>query len=117
MHNYKALKAAGIASVAKVKVVDRAKVDEVKYKDGDDIPKYKEIGDVKISADKEESHEELQVSCKCYNTHTGEAEDDSVQAYSLSYIKSDIESCKKQVTSIQSKQADLEELEKDLKAL
>ena len=33
MHNYKALKSASKVSVQKVKVVDRAKVDEVKYKD------------------------------------------------------------------------------------
>ena len=51
MHNYKALKSAGKVSVQKVKVIDRAKVDdvaEVKYKDGDDIPEGKEIGDVKV---------------------------------------------------------------------
>ena len=34
MHNYKALKAAGKASVQKVKVVDQAKIDEVKDSDG-----------------------------------------------------------------------------------
>ena len=53
MHNYKALKSAGKVSVQKVKEIDRAKVDdvaEVKYKDGDDIPEGKEIGDVKTEA-------------------------------------------------------------------
>ena len=37
MNNYKALKSAGKVSVAKAKVIDRAKVDEVKYKDGDGV--------------------------------------------------------------------------------
>ena len=46
MKNYKALKSASKASVAKVKIIDQAKVDEVKYKDGDDIPDGKEVGDV-----------------------------------------------------------------------
>ena len=117
MHNYKALKAASKASVAKVKVIDEVKVDEVKYKDGDDIPDGKEIGDVKIRAVKERSHEELQVTCKCYNYQTGEAQDDSVMAYRLSDIKYKIESCKSKVTEIETEQAEWELLEKDLKAL
>jgi len=117
MHNYKALKAASKASVAKVKVVDEAKVDEVKYKDGDDIPDGKEIGDVKIRAVKERSHEELQVSCKCYDAQTGEAQDDSVKVYILSDVKREIDRCKSDVTRIEAKQSEWELLEKDLKAL
>ena len=117
MHNYKALKAASKASVAKAKVIDQAKVDEVKYKDGDDIPDGKEIGDVKIRAVKERSHEELQVVCKCYDAQTGEAQDDSVKAYILSDVKSVIDRCKSKVTEIESEQAEWELLEKDLKAL
>jgi hypothetical protein len=35
MHNYKALKSASKVSVQKVKVVDQAKVDEVKDDDGE----------------------------------------------------------------------------------
>ena len=123
MHNYKALKSASKASVQKVKVVDSAKVDgveEVKYKDGDDIPEGKEIGDVKVKqvhAQSEQSHEELQVVCKSYNPHTGEAQDDSVRAYSLSEVKREIDHCKAEVTKIEAHQADLEQLETDLKAL
>ena len=97
MHNYKALKSASKVSVQKVKVVDRA-ADE----------------DVGIS---EQSHEELQVVSKKFDTDTGEAKDDYVRAYSLSEVKSEIDRCKADVTAIQAKQADWEQLEKDLKAL
>ena len=123
MHNYKALKTAGKASAQKVKVVDQAKVDavaEVKYKDGDDIPEGKEVGDVKVEqvhAQEERSHEELQSVRKCYDPNTGEAKDDIVTAYRLSDVKREIDRCKSDVTKIQAKQADLEQLEKDLKAL
>jgi len=51
MNNYKALKSAGSVSVQKVKVVDYPEVfatAEVKYKDGDELPEGKEIGDIKI---------------------------------------------------------------------
>ena len=123
MRNYKALKSASKASVQKVKVVEQSKVDaiaEVKYKDGDDIPEGKEVGDVKVEkvyAQPERSHEELQVVCKSYNSQTGESQDDIVKAYSLSELKNEIDRCESDVASIQSKQADLEQLEKDLKAL
>ena len=117
MHNYKALKEASKVSVRKQKVVDQAKVDEVKYKDGDDIPDGKEIGDVKIRAVKERSHEELQVTCKCYDAQTGEAQDDSVRAYSLSEVKREIDRCKSDVTKMEAEQVEWEQLEKDLKAL
>tara|TARA_R100000995_G_scaffold61211_1_gene31183 strand:- start:273 stop:626 length:354 start_codon:yes stop_codon:yes gene_type:complete len=117
MKNYKALKSASKVSVAKAKVIDVAKVDEVKYKDGDDIPDGKEVGDVKVEAVSEVSHEELQVTMKSYNASTGAELDDIVKSYNLSSIESDIEVCKKQVARIQAEQADWEELEKDLKAL
>ena len=117
MHNYKALKEASKVSVRKQKVVDQAKVDEVKYKDGDDIPDGYELGDVKIRAVKERSHEELQVVCKCYDAQTGEAQDDFVKAYILSDVKSAIDRCKSKVTEIEAEQAEWELLEKDLKAL
>ena len=97
MHNYKALKSASKVSVQKVKVVDRA-ADE----------------DASIE---ERSHEELQVVCKRYNPHTGEAQDDNVTRYSLSEVKSEIDYRKKQVTKLESEQAEWEQLEKDLKAL
>ena len=111
MHNYKALKEASKVSVRKQKVVDQAKVDEVKYKDGDDIPDGYEL------AVKERSHEELQVTCKCYDAQTGEAQDDSVRAYSLSEVKREIDRCKSDVTKMEAEQVEWEQLEKDLKAL
>ena len=123
MHNYKALKSASKVSVQKVKVIDRAKVDavaEVKYKDGDDIPEGKEIGDVKVErvhGQEERSHEELQVVCKKFDPDTGEAQDDHVRAYSLSDVKREIDYRKSQVTNLQAEQAEWEQLETDLKAL
>jgi len=107
MHNYKALKAASKASVQKVKVVDRAKVDEVKDDDGK----------VTTRAEAERSHEELQVVCKSYNSQTGEAQDDSVRAYSLSEVKREVDRCKADVVKIEASQAEWEQLETDLKAL
>ena len=107
MHNYKALKSASKVSVQKVKVVDEAKVDEVK--DGD--------GKVTTYAQAERSHEELQVVCKKFDPNTGEAQDDSVRAYSLSDVKREIDRCKADVTKIEASQAEWEQLETDLKAL
>ena len=107
MHNYKALKAASKASVQKVKVVDQAKVDEVKDDDGL----------VTTHAQVEQSHEELQVVCKSYDAQTGEAKDDSVRAYSLSEVKREIDHCKADVVRIEAHQAEWEQLETDLKAL
>ena len=97
MRNYKALKSASKVSVQKVKVVDHA-ADE----------------DAGVA---EQSHEELQVVCKCYDSHTGEAQDDYVRAYSLSEVKREIDHCKSQVTRLESQQAEWEQLETDLKAL
>jgi len=107
MHNYKTLKAASKASVQKVKVIDQAKLDEVKNDDGV----------VTTHAQSERSHEELQVVCKCYDAQTGEAQDDSVKSYSLSEVKREIDYCKSDVAKKQAEQAEWEELEKDLKAL
>ena len=107
MHNYKALKAASKASVQKVKVVDRAKVDEVKNDDGV----------ITTEAVTEQSHEELQVVCKSFNYQTGEAQDDSVKAYSLSEVKREIDHCKSDVVKIEAHQAEWEQIETDLKAL
>ena len=107
MHNYKALKEASKVSVRKQKVIDQAKVDEVK--DGD--------GNITTHAQSERSHEELQVVTKSYNSQTGEAQDDSVRAYSLSDVKREIDYCKSEVVKIEAKQAEREQLETDLKAL
>ena len=123
MQNYKGLKAASKASVQKATVVDIPAVKavaEVKYKDGDDIPDGKEIGDVKVekvNARAEMSHEELQVATKRYDPNTGESLDDSVRAYELSQVKREISSCKSRVTKLEAEQADWEQLETDLKAL
>jgi len=107
MHNYKALKAASKVSVQKVKVIDQAKVDEVK--DGD--------GNITTHAQSERSHEELQVVSKKYDPDTGEAQDDLVTGYKLLSLKSNIDHCKSQVARLEAEQADLEQLETDLKAL
>ena len=107
MHNYKALKSAGKVSVRKQKVIDQAKVDEVKDDDGK----------VTTHAQAERSHEELQVVCKCYDAQTGEAQDDSVRAYSLSDVKREVDHCKSQVARLEAEQAEWEQLETDLKAL
>ena len=107
MQNYKALKAASKVSVRKVNIVDRAAVSEVLDDDGN----------VSVHARAEESHDELQVVKKCYNSDTGEADADSVRAYSLSEVKSEIDRCKSEVTKKQADQAEWEALETDLKAL
>ena len=107
MHNYKALKAASKASVQKVKVVDQAKVDEVKNDDGM----------VTTATIAEKSHEVLQVVCKKYDPNTGEAKDDYIEDYSLSDVKRQIDKCKADVITTEANQADWEQLETDLKAL
>ena len=107
MHNYKALKSASKVSVQKVKVVEIAKVDEVKDDDGK----------VTTYAREEQSHEELQVVCKSFDAQTGEAQDDSVRAYSLSNVKNEIDRCKSAIVKMQAEQAEWEQIETDLKAL
>ena len=107
MKNYKSLKAAGKASVRKQKIIDQAKVDEVK--DGD--------GNITTLAQPERSHEELQVVSKSYDSQTGAEQDDYVRAYSLSQVKSEIDRCKSEIASLQDDQAEWEQLETDLKAL
>ena len=98
MHNYKALKAAGKASVKKQEAADAV---------------YNDDGSIKT----QEVREELQVVCKCYDAQTGEAQDDSVRAYSLSEVKREIDHCKAQVARLEDEQAEWEQLETDLKAL
>ena len=96
-YNYKALKAASKISVRKQKVVD--------------MPANKDKGI------EENSHEELQVVCKKYDPDTGEAQGDIVRTLFIPEIKNEIEHCKSGIAKLQAEQADLEELEKDLKAL
>jgi hypothetical protein len=107
MHKYKALKAASKVSVRKQKVVDRAAVSEVLDDDGN----------VARAAQAEQSHEELQVVKKCFDSDTGAAQDDLVRSYSLADVKREVDSCKAQAARIKAEQDEWEQLEKDLKAL
>ena len=107
MKNYKAMKSAKSWSVRKAKVVDQKAISEVKDDDGNIVRQ----------ASAEESHDELQLVKKQYDPNSGKAMDDSVQSYSLSSLASDISRVKAQISELQDEQADLEQLEKDLKAL
>ena len=101
------MKSAKSWSVKKAKVVDRAAVSEVKDDDGK----------VVRQAESEQSHDELQLVQKRYDSNSGKALDDSVQSYSLSQVANDISRVKAQISELQDEQADMEQLEKDLKAL
>ena len=107
MKNYKAMKSAKGSSVKKAKVVDRAAVSEIKDDDGQ----------VVSQSSAEESHDELQLVKKQFDPNSGKAMDDSVQSISLSSLASDISRVKADISRLQDEQADMEELEKDLKAL
>ena len=107
MKNYKAMKTAKSLSVKKAKVVDSAAVSEVTDSDGK----------VVRQAEAEQSHNELQLVQKRYDSSSGKALNDSVQSYSLSSLASDISRVKSQISELQDEQADMEQLEKDLKAL
>tara|TARA_R110000824_G_scaffold364641_2_gene553005 strand:+ start:94 stop:417 length:324 start_codon:yes stop_codon:yes gene_type:complete len=107
MKNYKAMKSAKSWSVKKSKVVDRAAVSEVTDDDGNIVRQ----------ASAEESHDELQLVKKQFDPSSGKALDDSVQTYELNRIASDISRVKAQISDLQDEQADMEQLEKDLKAL
>ncbi len=107
MKNYKAMKSAKSWSVKKTKVVDSKAVSEVKDDDGN----------VVREARAEQSHDELQLVKKHWDASSGKALDDSVQSYSLEQIARDISSMKANIKQMQDEQADMEELEKDLKAL
>ena len=98
MKNYKAMKSAKSWSVKKAKVVDRAAVSEVKDDDGN----------VVRAAEAEESHEELQLVQKRYDSSSGKALDDSVQSYSLSQVASEIQQCKDRASEAQAEIADWE---------
>ena len=101
------MKTAKSWSVKKTKVVDRAAVSEVKDDDGK----------VVREAEAEESHNELQLVKKQFDPSSGKALDDSVKSYDLGSLASDISRVKADIKSLQDEQADMEELEKDLKAL
>ena len=113
MHKYRSLKAASKVSVRKQKVVDSPAVEAVEeVRDGDGV-----ITTQSVYAEAERSHEELQVVKKCFDADTGEAQDDSIRAYSLSDVKREVDRCKSDVARIQAEQAEWVQLEKDLKAL
>ena len=107
MKNYKAMKSAKSWSVKKAKVVDRPAVSEVKDDDGK----------VVRAAEAEQSHEELQLVQKRYDSNNGKALDDLVQSIDLGSLASDISRVKADISRLQDEQADMEQLEKDLKAL
>jgi hypothetical protein len=107
MKNYKAMKSAKSWSVKKAKVVDQAAVSEVTDDDGN----------VVRAAEAEKSHNELQLVKKQFDPSSGKALDDSVQSYELSNLANDISRVKSQISDLQDEQADMEQLEKDLKAL
>ena len=107
MKNYKAMKSAKSWSVKKAKVVDQKAISQVKDDDGNIVRQ----------ASAEESHNELQLVKKQFDSSSGKALDDSVQSYSLSSLASDISRVKADIKSLQDEQADMEQLEKDLKAL
>ena len=73
----------------------------------------------KVSVRKQDvdGREELQVVKKMYSSDTGEAQDDSVRAYSLSEVKSEIDRRKSEIARLEAEQAEWEQLETDLKAL
>ena len=107
MKNYKAMKSAKSWSVKKAKVVDQAAVSEVTDSDGK----------VVREAQAEQSHNELQLVKKQFDSNSGKALDDSVQSYDLSHLASNISRIKADISRLQDEQADMEQLEKDLKAL
>ena len=107
MKNYKAMKSAKSWSVKKSKVVDSPAVSEVTDSDGK----------VVRQAEAEKSHNELQLVQKRYDSNSGKALDDSVRSIELSSLASDISRVKAQISDLQDEQADMEQLEKDLKAL
>jgi len=107
MKNYKAMKSAKSWSVKKAKVVDFPAVSEVTDDDGN----------VVREAEAEKSHNELQLVKKQFDSSNGKALDDSVQSYDLGNLASDISRVKADIKSLQDEQADMEQLEKDLKAL
>ena len=107
MKNYKAMKSAKSWSVKKAKVVDQSAVSEVTDSDGK----------VVRQAEAEKSHNELQLVQKRFDSNSGKALDDSVQSYDLSHLANDISRVKADISRLQDEQADMEQLEKDLKAL
>ena len=101
------MKSAKSWSVKKAKVVDQKAISQVKDDDGNIVRQ----------ASAEESHDELQLVKKQFDSNSGKALDDSVQSISLGSLAGDISRVKDEISRLQDEQADMEQLEKDLKAL
>ena len=101
------MKTAKSWSVKKAKVVDKAAVSEVTDSDGK----------VVRQAEAEQSHNEVQLVKKQFDSNSGKALDDSVRSIELSSLASDISRIKADISRMQDEQADMEQLEKDLKKL
>ena len=82
MRGYKALKEKSKLMLRKKKVVDRKAIKEITDEDGRVIR----------NAEKEQSHEELQMVQKRFDPNTGEALEDSVSRYELGRVESDLKS-------------------------
>ena len=70
-----------------------------------------------VSLAKDSDTSEITLTKKCFDINTGKAADDMVTKIQLTAIENDIASYKSQVTALEEKIADCEELEKDIKAL
>ena len=70
-----------------------------------------------VSLAKDSDTSEITLSKKCFDVNTGKAADDMVTKIQLTAIENDIASYKSQVTALEERIADWEELEKDIKAL
>ena len=111
MRGYKALKEKAKVTARKKKIVDRKAIKEVTDEDGR----------VVRHAEAEQSHQELQVVKKQFDSNTGEALTDSVQSFEVSRVEGDIKRLKDdkaaQAARIDEEVADLEALLADLKKL
>tara|TARA_R100001129_G_C5321093_1_gene247639 strand:- start:1696 stop:1959 length:264 start_codon:yes stop_codon:yes gene_type:complete len=70
-----------------------------------------------ISLAKDSDTNKITLTKKCFDINTGKAIDDIVTEIQLKSIENDIANYKNQVTKLEEKIADWEELEKDIKAL
>ena len=107
MKNYKAMKKAKSWSVKKATIVDSEAVSEVKDEDG------KIVREAKA----EVTRDELQLVKKRWDASSGEALADLVESWNVEQVARDISRIKADIKSLQDEQADMEQLEKDLKAL
>ena len=107
MKGYSAKKTAKKWSVAKAKVVDVPAVTEVKDEDG-------KVVRAKVD---EQSHDEIMLSKKVYDSETGKALADSVIAVSDGECDAMIESIDKQITELGEQKSGWEALKADIAKL